>query len=102
MRLDSHPPSTGATRYASRRTLIRPRNVAPLDRFLRIAIGAGLLAVVFAFSGEWRWLGLAGVLPLASGLAGWCPVYAWLTRDQGARRPGPCSPLDVPYSGQQP
>jgi hypothetical protein len=56
-------------------------NVEPLDRFLRIAVGIALLAVVFFVSGNWRWIGLIGLLPLASGIAGWCPFYAWLMRD---------------------
>jgi len=32
-------------------------------------------------SGIWRWTGLAGLLPLASGITGWCPIYASLMRD---------------------
>ncbi|HKQ22847.1 MAG TPA: DUF2892 domain-containing protein [Burkholderiales bacterium] len=56
-------------------------NIEPLDRFLRIAFGMMLLAVVFLFSGNWRWIGLIGLLPLTSGIAGWCPFYAWLMRD---------------------
>lgn len=58
-----------------------PRNVETLDRILRVAIGAGLLAAVFAYSSDWRWLGLVGTVPLLTGLAGWCPFYAWLARD---------------------
>ena len=56
-------------------------NVDPLDRLIRIAVGMVLLATVVLLSGSWRWLGLIGLLPLASGLAGWCPIYAWLMRD---------------------
>ena len=56
-------------------------NVEPLDRLLRIAVGIALLAVAFFVSGNWRWIGLIGLLPLASGIAGWCPFYAWLMRD---------------------
>lgn len=61
--------------------MARPCNVETPDRIVRIAVGAGLLALLFALSSDWRWLGIAGVLPLASGLAGWCPLYAWLARD---------------------
>jgi len=56
-------------------------NVEPLDRFLRIVFGLALLAVAFFVFGNWRWIGLIGLLPLASGIAGWCPFYAWLMRD---------------------
>ena len=58
-----------------------PVNVDPLDRLIRIAVGMVLLAAVVLVEGNWRWLGLAGLLPLASGIAGWCPIYAWLMRD---------------------
>ena len=56
-------------------------NVDPVDRLIRIAVGMVLLAAMVLFEGNWRWLGLTGVLPLASGIAGWCPIYAWLMRD---------------------
>lgn len=81
MRLDLSPQAAAEERDVPPQMLVRPRNVELLDRFLRIAIGAELLAAVFLLSGEWRWLGLAGVLPLLSGVIGWCPIYAWLARD---------------------
>jgi len=56
-------------------------NVDPLDRLIRIAVGMVLLAAVVLVPASWRWLGLIGLLPLASGIAGWCPIYAWLMRD---------------------
>lgn len=34
---------------------------------------------------EWRWLGLLGVIPLMTGLTGWCALYQLLgigTRDR--------------------
>jgi hypothetical protein len=58
-----------------------PRNVDPADRAVRIVIGGVLLAAVTMLSSNWRWLGLVGILPLLTGLAGWCPFYAWLARD---------------------
>jgi hypothetical protein len=61
--------------------LRRPRNVEPADRAVRIAIGLASMATVVLLASSWRWLGLIGLVPLLSGLAGWCPVYAWLARD---------------------
>ncbi|HYJ17585.1 MAG TPA: YgaP-like transmembrane domain [Burkholderiales bacterium] len=81
MRLDSSPPKSGDGASTTRRNRGWPGNIELLDRIIRIAIGAGLLAAALVFSGAWRWLGLVGVLPLLSGLVGWCPVYAWLMRD---------------------
>ena len=51
-------------------------NVGGIDRILRIVIGAVL--VVLAATGQvgvWGWIGL---LPLATGLLGWCPPYSLL------------------------
>ncbi|MFM8576400.1 MAG: DUF2892 domain-containing protein [Limnohabitans sp.] len=50
--------------------------VGGIDRILRIAIGAVL--VILAATGQiglWGWIGL---LPLATGLVGWCPPYGLL------------------------
>lgn len=51
-------------------------NIGQLDRTIRIALGAVLVAIALAApSQDWAWL---GVVPLASGLARYCPVYALL------------------------
>lgn len=52
------------------------RNVGQIDRTLRIVLGLVLLGL--AFSGQyvpWTWL---GVIPLLTGLIGWCPPYSLL------------------------
>jgi hypothetical protein len=51
-------------------------NVGTIDRAVRIL--AGLVLVVLAAMGTiglWGWI---GVIPLATGLAGWCPAYTLL------------------------
>lgn len=58
-----------------------PTNVQNIDRIIRISLGIALLAIVVFVPGNWRWAGLIGLIPLATGLIGWCPVYAWFTRD---------------------
>lgn len=50
-------------------------NVGTADRVIRIAGGLVLLSLVFIVEGDARWWGLAGLLPLATGLAGWCALY---------------------------
>ncbi len=51
-------------------------NVGGIDRIVRIALGTVLLALaVTGTVGVWGWLGL---LPLATGLLGWCPPYSLL------------------------
>ena len=51
-------------------------NVGGIDRTLRILAGIALLALVFVLEGDARWLGLIGLVPLATGLTGYCPAYA--------------------------
>lgn len=53
-------------------------NVGGIDRLLRIAAGAGLLALVFLLETDARWWGLAGIVPLATGLLRFCPIYPLL------------------------
>lgn len=51
-------------------------NEGGLDRMLRIVAGLTLLGLMAAGTiGWWGWL---GVVPLATGLIGWCPVYTLL------------------------
>ena len=51
-------------------------NEGGIDRILRIIAGLGLLGLMATGTiGWWGWL---GVVPLATGLIGWCPVYTLL------------------------
>jgi hypothetical protein len=40
--------------------------------------GIGLLALILVLEGNARWWALAGIVPLATGLLGFCPVYTLL------------------------
>lgn len=52
---------------------ILPHNESNLDRGLRVALGVALLAMVFV--GPATLWGLVGIVPLATGLIGSCPLY---------------------------
>jgi membrane protein implicated in regulation of membrane protease activity len=51
-------------------------NVGGIDRILRIVAGIVLLGL--AATGTVGWWGWLGIVPLATGLLGWCPPYAIL------------------------
>ncbi|MNY80051.1 hypothetical protein D3C86_2209410 [compost metagenome] len=52
------------------------KNVGGIDRILRILVGVALIAAAAMGSiGVW---GYIGVVPLLTGLMGWCPVYTLL------------------------
>jgi hypothetical protein len=53
-------------------------NVGGIDKTLRIVVGAALLAMLAWGDGNLRWLGLIGLVPLATALIGWCPLYTLL------------------------
>jgi Protein of unknown function (DUF2892) len=51
-------------------------NEGGLDRMLRIIVGLVLIALTLTGTiGLWGWIGL---LPIATGLIGWCPAYTLL------------------------
>ncbi|MBL8922121.1 MAG: DUF2892 domain-containing protein [Myxococcaceae bacterium] len=53
---------------------ILPTNEGTIDRALRVIVGLGALSVVFVGpQTNWGWLGL---IPLATGLIGSCPIYS--------------------------
>jgi hypothetical protein len=48
-------------------------NVGSLDRILRVVAGIALLSLVFVGpQTPWGWI---GIVPLLSGLVGFCPAY---------------------------
>ena len=71
---------------ASDQPLLRA-NERGLDRVIRAAVGAAMLAfAVITFTGPFALvegiialaLGIAGLISLGTGLMGWCPFYAML------------------------
>jgi hypothetical protein len=55
------------------------RNIGNMERVLRIVVGLGLILGYFLNSdGAYSWLYLLGIIPLATGVIGWCPPYQLL------------------------
>jgi hypothetical protein len=49
------------------------RNLGSIDRSLRIAAGLALIgASLGGWVGTWGWI---GIVPIATGLSGFCPAY---------------------------
>ena len=51
------------------------KNVGGIDRVIRILLGIIILSLFFVLEGNLRWWALAGLVPLMTGLIGWCPAY---------------------------
>jgi len=50
------------------------QNVGNIERGIRIVVGLVLISLVFVGpQSPWGWI---GVLPLTTGLLGWCPPYS--------------------------
>ncbi len=48
-------------------------NVGGVDRIARITVGVALVGLAAAgVIGPWGWI---GIVPMATGLSGWCPAY---------------------------
>jgi hypothetical protein len=52
------------------------KNVGSVDRAIRIL--AGVVLIALAATGTVGWWGWLGIVPLATGLIGWCPPYSLL------------------------
>lgn len=48
-------------------------NEGNLDRLIRVALGLALLTITVV--GPRTWWGLLGLIPLLTGLVGFCPLY---------------------------
>ena len=56
-------------------------NVGVVDRVVRIVVGLALLAFALGFiapGAGFHWIGWIGVIPLATAVAGSCPLYSVL------------------------
>jgi hypothetical protein len=61
-------------------------NVGLIDKVLRIIIGVVLIALAFTGTlGVWAYI---GVVPLVTGLVGWCPLYSLLGTSTKKEAPG--------------
>ncbi|HWM44631.1 MAG TPA: DUF2892 domain-containing protein [Burkholderiales bacterium] len=53
-------------------------NVGMTDQAARIVIGVALLSLAVILEGGARWLGLIGLVPIATALLSYCPLYSLL------------------------
>ncbi len=50
-------------------------NVGSADRVIRIIVGLALVSLFFVLEGGARWLGLIGVVLIATAIINFCPLY---------------------------
>lgn len=49
------------------------KNEGNLDRVIRVVLGVGIIGAGVYMQ---NWLGLIGIVPLATAAIGWCPLYS--------------------------
>ena len=47
-------------------------NVGSIDRFIRLILGCAILGAGYYYK---SWWGLVGIVPILTGLVGFCPAY---------------------------
>ena len=50
-------------------------NVGSADRVIRIIVGLALASLFFVLDGGARWVGLIGVVLIATAIINFCPLY---------------------------
>ncbi len=51
------------------------KNVGPIERIIRIGVGAGLLTMAYFNQGTYLfWVGMIGIVPIITGIMQWCPA----------------------------
>jgi hypothetical protein len=50
-------------------------NVGSVDKIIRLVLALALFSLFFMLPGNQKWFGLAGFVPLLTGLVNWCPLY---------------------------
>lgn len=63
---------------ATSEELIMNANVGGMDRILRIVVGIALLSLFFILEGNARYVGLLGIVAIATGVFRFCPAYSLL------------------------
>jgi len=54
------------------------KNVGVVDQWIRVIVGLAVLSLVVLLQGPSRWFGLIGLIPIITGLTGYCPLYTLL------------------------
>lgn len=52
------------------------KNVGKTDKVIRIVLAVALFSLFIFLDGSAKWWGLLGLVPLATGLMGSCPLYS--------------------------
>ncbi len=63
------------------------KNMGMVQRIIWIVAGLALITWAVMGSGDYNWIGWVGVVPLLTGLIGWCAINAVLGINTAEKRP---------------
>ena len=69
------------------------QNEGTIDRVIRVVLGLALLSLTVV--GPHTWFGLIGIVPLLTGVVGFCPLYGALGLRTCPVAPSASKPLSV-------
>jgi len=52
------------------------QNIGKSERIIRVVAGLAVLSLLFFVDGNLRYLGFIGLIPLVTGILGFCPLYS--------------------------
>lgn len=61
-------------------------NEGSLDRIIRVIIGLIVLSLWFVLQGNAKYFAIIGLIPLITGIIGWCPLYSIFGINTNKRR----------------
>lgn len=51
------------------------KNMGQIDRIIRLVVGAGLFSLLFVLDSNLKYIGILGIVLLATSVVGVCPLY---------------------------
>jgi cell division protein FtsW (lipid II flippase) len=67
-------------------------NIGKIDAIVRYVLGIIFLALLFILDNPWRWLGLLGIVFIATAVINFCPVWRLIGVDTRERKPSTPQP----------
>ncbi len=54
------------------------KNIGNTEKVIRVIVGLALLSMLLWVEGNAKWWGLIGLIPIATVVVSWCPIWAVL------------------------
>ncbi len=62
------------------------KNMGQIDRIIRLVVGLGLFSLLFLVDNGWKYLGILGIVLVATAVVGVCPLYILFKIDTSKKK----------------